>query len=82
MIKYLDLLLLYGMDEFVDKLPSNLQRFDFDTRNREKLPAMPLPKRLFTDFPKLRVFTYRRNIRRYTTGNRAITEFAIFINTR
>ena len=27
---------LYGMDEFVDKLPSNLQRFDFDTRNREK----------------------------------------------
>ena len=46
---------LYGMDEFVDKLPSNLQRFDFDTRNREKLPAMPLPKRLFTDFPQLRV---------------------------
>ena len=46
---------LYGLDEFVDKLPKNLTRFDFDTRDKKELPSMPLPKRLFTDFPQLKV---------------------------
>jgi len=46
---------LYGLDEFVEKLPAGLKRFDFDTRNKEKLPGMTLPLELFTNFPQLEV---------------------------
>ena len=46
---------LYGLDEFIDKLPKTLKRFDFDTRNKEQLPGIELPIRLFTDFPNLEV---------------------------
>ena len=46
---------LYGLDEFIDKLPQGLKRFDFDTRNKEKLPGMSLPLELFTNFPQLEV---------------------------
>ena len=46
---------LYGLDEFIDKLPQGLKRFDFDTRNKEKLPGLSLPLELFTNFPQLEV---------------------------
>ena len=46
---------LYGLDEFIDKLPKNLKRFDFDTRDKTALPALPLPIELFTNFPELKV---------------------------
>ena len=46
---------LYGLDEFIDKLPKGLTRFDFDTRDKTNLPPIELPTRLFTDFPQLKV---------------------------
>ncbi len=46
---------LYGLDEFIDKLPKGLKRFDFDTRDKNQLPGIELPIKLFTGFPQLEV---------------------------
>jgi len=46
---------LYGLEEFIDKLPPGLKRFDFDTRDKNDLPSIVLPTRLFTDFSQLKV---------------------------
>jgi len=49
---------IYGFDEFMESLPQDLERFDFEHGggygNQEKLPARPLPEK-FTTFPGLKI---------------------------
>ena len=49
---------IYGFDEFMESLPQDLERFDFEHGggygNQEKLPARPLPEK-FTTFPNLKI---------------------------
>ena len=53
---------LYGFEEFLDKLPNTLKRFDFEKTNRggygrqdqEKTPSVSLPNKIF-NFPGLEV---------------------------
>ena len=49
---------LYGFDEFFDKLPKTLLRFDFEKGSRrgddEDIPSMPLHPQIL-DFPRLQV---------------------------
>jgi len=49
---------LYGFDEFFEKLPKTLLRFDFEKGNRrgsdEDIPSMPLHPQIL-DFPRLQV---------------------------
>ena len=49
---------IYGFDEFMESLPQDLERFDFEHGggygNQEKLPARALPEK-FTTFPNLKI---------------------------
>ena len=49
---------IYGFDEFMESLPNDMERFDFEHGGgygkQDKLPARPLPER-FTTFPNLKI---------------------------
>ena len=49
---------IYGFDEFMESLPQDMERFDFEHGggygNQEKLPSRPLPEK-FTTFPNLKI---------------------------
>ena len=49
---------IYGFDEFMDSLPQDMTRFDFESGggygNQDKLAARPLPEK-FTTFPDLQI---------------------------
>ena len=49
---------IYGFDEFIESLPKDMTRFDFESTsgygNQDKLASRPLPEK-FTQFPQLQI---------------------------